>query len=104
MGLRLGWPDHVAVVIGGAIGGWVGLGFAAFWLVPDVYALFHLTTFQFGGLGIVGGYLPGIGVCFTSLGRLSREDARLAGFVAAALSAAFFSGFLAVFFACSAQC
>jgi hypothetical protein len=100
---HLSLTDHVTVLLGGAVGGSAGLAFVAFWLVPGVYSIFHLDTLQCCGLGLVAGYLPGIGVCFAALQVLNRRIARLVGFLAAAASAALLSGLVATFFGAAAH-
>jgi hypothetical protein len=93
----------MVLLLGGAVGGSAGLAFVALRLVPGVYSLFDLETVQCCGLGLVAGYLPGLG-SFGSLSKLlSRRSARLVGFLAAAASAALLSGLVAAFFGAAAH-
>jgi hypothetical protein len=78
----------VVLLLGGAVGGSAGLAFVALRLVPGVYSLFHLETVQCCGLGLVAGYLPGIGVYWLSLLAAAASAALLAGLVAAFFGAA----------------
>ena len=97
------WTDNVVLLLGGAVGGSAGLAFVALRLVPGVYSLFHLETVQCCGLGLVAGYLPGIGVYWLSLQLLSRRSALLVGLLAAAASAALLSGIVAAVFGAAAH-
>jgi hypothetical protein len=92
---RPSWADHLAVLLGGVLGGGAGLTFVELWLVPGGPSLFHLETLQCCGLGVVIGYLPGIGTCWAALQVGARGSARPAGILAATASAALLCGFVA---------
>jgi hypothetical protein len=85
------------------MGGWAGLAFVALRFVPGVYSLFDLEAVQYCGLGLVAGYLPGLGICWASLQFLTGQVPGLLGFLAAATSAALLSGLLAAFFGAAAH-
>jgi len=94
---------HATVLLGGLVGGWFGLALAALWLLPGAYhSIFKLDTFVCGGLGLLVGYFPGIGVCYAAIQVVNRKTARLVGFLAAAASAALICGFVAVILLVSA--
>jgi hypothetical protein len=101
---HLSWTEHAAVLLGGAIGGWLGLAFVALLMVPNVYSVFRPDSLLCCGFGLMTGYLPGIGVCLVAIQRIERKSARQAGFIVATATAALISGFVAAFFAAAAQC
>jgi hypothetical protein len=88
------FTDHLSVLIGGAVGGYVGLNLGYLWMVPDAWVLLHPFHIMCCAIGLATGYLPGIFACAIGLRFLKRNHARWVGLFAAALSAALLTGFI----------
>jgi len=71
------WAYHLEVLLGGAVGGFVGQIMVRDWLDPGVYD--PKNTFFLCGLGLIAGYLPGILVCYGAIIFLERRIAGLIG-------------------------
>jgi hypothetical protein len=57
---RLSGADHIAALLGGAVGGYLGSLCVALWLVPGVYSALGADGCFCCGFGVVSGYVPGI--------------------------------------------
>jgi hypothetical protein len=82
--------DHLTILFGGAVGGFVAPIFVALFIVPYNYSSADLgSLFCCGIPGLLLGYLPGITAWFTTMQR-----ARMLGFILAAVAGALFTGFV----------
>jgi hypothetical protein len=80
--------DHLTILFGGAVGGFVAPIFVVLFIVPYNYSSTDLgSLFCCGIPGLLLGYPPGITAWFTTTQR-----ARLLGFLVAAVAGALFTG------------
>ena len=94
---RHSWADNGAVLLGGAVGGYLGLLIVAELIMPNVLWPRSPADSLCCGFGVIAGYVPGI---VARIGKASR----LAGMVVAMVSGAFFTAIAALILGAGVSC
>ena len=88
---RHSWADNCTILLGAAIGGYLGLIAVAIFVMPILYSSRSLADLICCGVGIIFGYPPGIVV------RMNKSS-RLTSFIVAMGSGAILTALLAYIF------
>jgi hypothetical protein len=92
----LSWADHALILLAGAVSAYPGFLLGFHLAAPDMRIALNPEGFLCCGLGLLTGYPLGIQVRLAASTTMKRGYARLAGFVAAAITTAAFAWIVGV--------